>query len=65
MEGLAVNITFDDNLFTRIKFYKDWSIKSKNQKTKAKLVKKAIKEMKSINYESIKKYCTFEMVKGC
>lgn len=65
MEGFAVNITFNDKLFTRTKFYKDWSMKTKNQKTKAKLIKKATKEMDSINYESIKKYCKFEMVKGC
>lgn len=64
-EDLRVKININENLFSKIKFYKAWAFKSKNKKTKAKLIKKAIKEMESLTYETARSYCKVEMVKGC
>ena len=62
---LKARISIDEKLFAKIKFYKAWAFRTKNQKTKLKLIKKAIKEMESLTYETIRSYCKVEMVKEC
>lgn len=40
-------------------------VQNQKPKTKVKLIKKAIKEMESLTYETIRSYCKVEMVKEC
>lgn len=53
-----------DKIFYKSNFFLSWAKKSKNLKTKNKLVKKGLKEMNNINYEEVRRNCKIE-IKRC
>lgn len=46
---MQVTFKINDCYYNRLQFYIDWASKTKNQKTKAKLYKKVIKEMADLS----------------
>lgn len=46
---VKVKLKIHDCYYNRLQFYMDWASKTKNQKTKAKLYKKVIKEMADLS----------------
>ena len=66
MEGLKYELKIDiDKIFYKSNFFLNWIKKSKNLKTREKLIKKGIKEISKVSYEDIKGNCKVEMVKEC
>lgn len=66
MEGLKYELKIDiDKIFYKSNFFLNWSKKSKNLKTREKLIKKGIKEISKVSYEDIKSNCKVETVKEC
>lgn len=64
MEGLKCELKIDiDKIFYKSNFFLNWAKKSRNLKTREKLIKKGIKEISKISYEDIKGNCKVEMVK--
>lgn len=55
-EELRVKISFDlEKLFYKAWFYKEWAINCKNPKTKIKIIKKALKEIKNVSSEEVRR----------
>lgn len=66
MEGLRYELKIDiDKIFYKSNFFLNWVKKSKNLKTREKLIKKGIKEISKVSYEDIKRNCKVEMLKEC
>lgn len=65
MEDLKYEIKIDiDKIFYKSNFFLNWAKKSKNLKTREKLIKKGIKEISKVTYEDIKGNCRIEICKG-
>ena len=64
MEGLKYELKIDiDKIFYKSNFFLNWAKKSKNLKTREKLIKKGIKEISKVSYEDIKGNCKVEIIK--
>lgn len=64
MEGLRYELKIDiDKIFYKSNFFLNWAKKSKNLKTREKLIKKGIKEISKVPYEYVIGNCKIEMVK--
>ena len=64
MEGLKYELKIDiDKIFYKSNFFSNWVKKSKNLKTREKLIKKGIKEISKVSYEDIKGNCKVEIIK--
>lgn len=62
---LKARVSFNpEKVFYKAYFFKEWAIKSKNKKTKLKLIKKAEKELNKVTREEFKSNIRIEMVKG-
>lgn len=60
-KGLRIKISFEvEKLFYKAWFYKEWATNCKNQKTKIKLIKKALKEIKNVTREEARRKIKIE-----
>lgn len=60
-DQLRVKISFElEKLFYKAWYYKSWAENCKNQKTKVKLIKKAIKETKNVTIEEARRKIKIE-----
>ena len=64
MEGLKYELKINiDKIFYKSNFFLHWAKKSKNLKTREKLIKKGIKEISKVSYENIIGNCKVEIIK--